>query len=77
MGTILLIMGLVVALIGAFGIIFEAFSVGVLWGLACLVLQPVGPALFVFLHWRSTRKPFLIYVLGNALIAAGVFLKPD
>jgi hypothetical protein len=77
MGTILLIMGIVVALIGAFGIIFEAFSVSVLWGLASLILLPVGPALFVFMHWQSTKKPFLIYALGNILVFASWFCKPD
>ena len=71
------ILGVVLALLGAFGIVFEAFSVSLLWGMISLLLAPIGTSVFISLHWRLVRKPFLIHVFGLGLILAGRLLISD
>ncbi len=77
MGTVLLIIGIIVALIGGIGILIAAFKEGIGWGLGCL-LVPLVTLIFVIMHWQDTKKPFGIAVLGNILIIAGsAMMKPE
>jgi hypothetical protein len=70
------ILGIILVLLGAFGIVFEAFCVSALWGMISL-LVPIGPSLFAMLHFRLVRKPFFVHVLGIAFIAAASWMRSD
>ena len=43
-------------------------------GLGCL-LMPVVWFLYVGLHWRETRKPFLFMIVGVALVVSGDLMR--
>ena len=65
--------GFVVFLVGGFWFLIATFRVGILWGLSCLLL-PFMPLIFLFVHWKSASRPFIIQLLGIALIFSGTML---
>ncbi len=65
--TILLLLGIAGIVIGTLLYLTSAFRISILWGLGCIFI-PFIPVIFLFAHWNSARKPFVISVLG--LIAA-------
>lgn len=73
--TILLISGLVVFLIGSFGFLIATFRAGILWGLSCVFL-PLVSFIFLFVHWKTAAKPFLITLLGTAILFLGTVFSP-
>jgi len=73
--TILSISGLVIFLIGSFGFLIATFRAGILWGLSCMFL-PLVSLIFLFVHWKTAAKPFLITLLGIATLFLGTFFAP-
>lgn len=65
----LFILGAVLALIGGIGLLIAGFRESVLWGLGMLFL-PVVSLIFVLLHWREAKNPFLLQILGVGLVIA-------
>ena len=55
-------------------VVVLAWQRGILWGLGCL-LMPVVWFLYVGLHWRETRKPFLFMIVGVALVVLGDLMR--
>ncbi|MBT3375143.1 MAG: hypothetical protein HN742_31005 [Lentisphaerae bacterium] len=74
MGTLLMTVGGVVSLVGGVMFLITAFRESVLWGLGCIFLSPVS-LIFLFLHWRDAKKPFLIHFAGVLLVFAGIWLN--
>ena len=77
-GTILIAIGLIIAL--AYGIILliKAFQTHILWGLGSLFV-PFVSLVFVIMHWDVAKKPFLMglisipfYIAGTAMLPSGM-----
>lgn len=65
--TILVLVGLLLALLGAITFLVATFRESVLWGLACLFL-PLASLAFLILHWQKAKDPFFLQLWGIALI---------
>ncbi len=67
-------LGLAILVIGGFWLIIEAFKTSILWGLGCLIITPVS-LVFIFVHWDKAKSPFILQLVGLALIIANAFLE--
>ncbi len=67
------LLGAIACLIGAIGLIIDAFREDFFWGLGCLLFAPVVLAFIVF-HWQEAKKPFLIWVVGFGMILLAAFM---
>lgn len=76
MGLVLVIIGLLIAVVGGIWFLVVAFQESVLWGLGCLLFGPIG-LVFLIMHWQVAKKPFLVEVLGFALMVVGMILSPE
>jgi hypothetical protein len=70
MSTLLLVVGIILALIGGIGMLIVAFRESVLWGIGCLLI-PLVSLIFVISHWDEAKKPFLIQLAGVVLLILG------
>ncbi|HOY21876.1 MAG TPA: hypothetical protein PK002_01920 [Cellvibrio sp.] len=68
------ILGLAMLVIGGLWLIIEAFKTSILWGLGCLIITPVS-LVFIFVHWDKAKSPFILQLVGLALIIANAFLE--
>jgi hypothetical protein len=75
LNTILVISGLIIFLIGSVGFLIATFRAGILWGLSCMFLPFVSFA-FLFVHWKTAAKPFLISMLGIAILFLSTMFSP-
>jgi hypothetical protein len=73
---ILIGVSFVAVLVGGIWLIVVAFRQSFLWGCGSLVLPLVG-LFFVIKYWADAKKPFLIYMGGNALLYLSVALVPN
>jgi hypothetical protein len=72
---ILVISGLIVFLIGSVGFLIATFRAGILWGLSCMFL-PFVSFIFLFVHWKTAAKPFLISMVGIAILFLSTMFPP-
>ncbi len=72
-GAILMVVGLIIAFVGAIMFLVTAFRASVLWGLGCLFVHPVS-LIFLIIHWREAKKPFGIETLGLVLAVIGAMM---
>ena len=68
LGTLLQIVGVVIAMVGGIWLLVVAFQESLMWGLVCLFCNVVV-IYFAITHWEKAKKPFLIEV-GGALLAS-------
>lgn len=73
MDTVLLVIGILLALGGSLVTLVRAFQTSVAWGVFSLLIPVVG-LIFYFCHWDRARRSFFCSVVGAFLIAAGVLL---
>jgi hypothetical protein len=74
-GSALIILGLIVAFIGAMRLLVEAFSTSIVWGLVVLLVHPLI-LVFVFLHWGDAKGPFINYLIGVGMVFVGLVMRP-
>ena len=74
MGTLLLIVGVILCLIGGIWLLVEAFKESVLWGLGSIFV-PFVSLIFAIMHWSECKVPFLMNVVGFLLLIAGSALS--
>lgn len=74
MGTALFFLGLIIAFVGGIMLLVEAFKESVLWGIGCLLFNPVS-LVFLIIYWEQAHKPFFIQLGGIVLMFAGMFLS--
>lgn len=74
LGTAVMVIGYLIALVGGIWIIVIAFQDSIAWGLGCLFV-PCVQLIFAFTHWEDTKVPFLISVGGSVLAFAGGFIQ--
>jgi hypothetical protein len=70
---ILTFIGAIACLVGAVGLIIDAFHEGIFWGIGCLLFAPVILAFVVF-HWDEAKKPFFIWLIGFGMILLAGFM---
>lgn len=70
----LYLLGAIACLIGAIGLIIDAFREDFFWGLGCLLFGPVVLAFIVF-HWQEAKQPFLMWVVGFGMILLAAFMS--
>lgn len=75
LNTIVLISGLIVFLIGSVGFLIATFRAGILWGLSCMFL-PFVSFVFLFVHWKTASKPFLVSIVGIAILFLSTIFSP-
>ena len=65
----LALIGALLAIIGDLWIVVSAFRTGLLWGLGCLFVPPVG-LVFCALNFREAWKPLVVAIIGLAMFFA-------
>ena len=75
MAITLLLVGGLIAFVGAIWMLVVAFRTSVLWGLGCLIV-PFVSLIFLVLYWSDAKKPFLYQVLGAILMGVGFAMGP-
>ena len=65
----LALIGALLAVIGNLWIVVLAFRTGLLWGLGCLFVPPLG-LVYSALHFRETWKPLAVAIIGLAVFFA-------
>lgn len=71
--TALLLLGMAGIATGSLLFTVAAFRAGMFWGLGCVFI-PFIPLIFLFVHWNSARKPFVISIFGLLIASAALFL---
>ena len=75
LGYLLLGIGVFIALVYSIRFIIVAFQTSILWGLGCLLVPPVS-LIFLFVHWKEAKLPFLRFFLCIPFFALGYVLAP-
>jgi len=73
---VLLCLGFLFAAVGNIWLIVAAFRQSIVWGLSVLFI-PFALLVFLFKHWDPAKQPFLLSVIGSALIVAPIFMNPE
>ena len=74
LGSVLTVIGYLVAAAGGIWIIVIAFQDSIVWGLGCLFV-PCVQLIYAITHWEDTKVPFLINIGGCVLVALGTAVK--
>ena len=75
MGSILFFVGGLIAFIGSIMIIINAFKESVLWGLGCLLINPVI-IIYVLLNFGDNWKYVAMYGIGIVILICGFSMIP-
>jgi hypothetical protein len=75
MGTLLLLVGALIAVVGSLWLLVKAFQTSIWWGLGSLFI-PFVQLIFVIMNWAECKKPFLILLAGAVLCGIGVAISP-
>ncbi len=62
-----------ITIFGGILFVITAFKKNPLWGLGCLLIYPIS-LIFLILHWKDAKMPFLIQISGIGIIFIAVFL---
>ncbi len=65
--------GVVVFILGGLVLLVAAFRTSFLWGLGCLIFAPLS-LVYLFVHWRSAKFPFIVQVFGVFLFLLAVYV---
>lgn len=71
--NIIVLLGAAFLLIGGILLLIEAFKTSILWGLGCLFITPIS-LIFIFAHWDRAKNPFILQLIGLALVLSRKFL---
>ena len=74
MGSIIVMIGGLICLVGAIMVLIEAFKTSIVWGLIALFGCGIGFFVFVAMHWSQSKKGFLIWLLGFGIELVGMVL---
>lgn len=73
---ICMVICMAVMLVGGLMMLAAAFRVGILWGVAYL-LVPLAALVFLFKHWTEAKKGFLINMAGLGVFLGLYFIFPQ
>ena len=74
LGTLLMVVGYGIAIVGGIWLLVVAFRESLGWGL-CSLLLPIVSLVFAITHWDDAKKPFLTNLVGVAVVIVGILLK--
>lgn len=74
MGTFLVVVGVVLALVGGIWLLIEAFRENIWWGLGTLLTGVVG-LIFAVVHWDRGGRPLITEVAGIVVVALGASMR--
>jgi hypothetical protein len=74
--SILVIIGLIIALIFGIQLLIIAFRESILWGLGYLFV-PFVNLIFIIMHWNETKTPFLRALIAIPFLVGGALLMPQ
>lgn len=77
LATMLVWIGLALALIGLVKFTLATFRQSRVWGLTCFFVPIAGVPLFLIFHWHQGKVPFLIQWSGIVLMVLGTLLMPQ
>ncbi len=66
-------LGLIIYLIGSFGLMIDEFKVSILWGLLGLFFQ-LPHLVFAIVHFQECKKSLGLLLLGFLLMVLGLIL---
>jgi hypothetical protein len=69
-----MLVGAVVSMIGLTLLLAEAFQEGIWWGVGVFVAAPIVGTAFAFRFWRKGGMPFIVMVIGFAIVIFGLTL---
>ncbi len=72
-GIGIIAIGVIFAFIGELMLLAVAFCRSIWWFAACL-FAPIDGLIFLILHWKEGKKPFLITIVGIAILFFGVYV---
>lgn len=72
-GFVIAGLGIYAALVGSIWLLTKAFSKGILWGLASLIIPPVV-LIFALMNWGISWRPLALNVVGTLGAAGGAAL---
>jgi len=64
--------GVVLCVIGGLWMIIAGFAVSPIWGIAFILSCSIAQLAFIFVHWDEAKQPFLMQVVGIALLIGGM-----
>ena len=73
---IFVVLGLVIYVIGGFGLLIDEFKESIAWGLLGLFTQ-IGHLLFAILYFDKCKKSLGVMLLGILLMVLGVIIGAD
>ncbi len=73
-GTIIVVIGWIVAFVAAVAFLVTAFQESLLWGFGCLLL-PIVSLIFLVMYWDKAGKPFLVWLAGLGILFLGSLLS--
>jgi hypothetical protein len=71
--AIVMVISALTFFIGSILFLVEAFREHILWGLACVFL-PIVALIFLCLHWKVAKRPFIIKMVGFVGFVGGIGL---
>jgi len=75
-GTILIVIGLIIAVVYGIILLIKAFQTHILWGLGSLFV-PFVSLVFVIMHWDVAKKPFLMGLISIPFYISGTVMLPS
>jgi len=72
-GTLLVLLGWLIALVGLIMLLIAAFKEHILWGLGCLFI-PIVPLIFVIVNWDKAKNAFFTWIAGILVVILGAAL---
>jgi hypothetical protein len=74
--SILVVIGMLIAVVGGLWFLLVAFQESILWGLGCLFV-PFVSLIFLVMHWDKAAKPFLVQLAGVVPLILGFAISPS
>ncbi|EHN70626.1 hypothetical protein GNP81_08030 [Aliivibrio fischeri] len=76
MADIFVWLGVVVFLVGGALLVLEAFSQSIVWGLLCIIFNPIA-IVFCSMHWKDAKYPFAIQSIGLFITLLSLSLQSN
>lgn len=68
-----MVVGMIIGCVGGIWLLLKGFQESALWGIGMLLI-PLVSLIFVCTHWETSKKPFLLNILGVGLMFGGMFI---
>lgn len=73
LGSLIMLLGVLVVIVGNVWFLGEAFRTSILWGLGCIFV-PFVSLIWLVGNWDRGRAPFLTGLAGGAVMFFGILI---